>query len=291
MRSKFLAGRIEPVPVRQLLKAAGKSAAIFGQVLIQPLVPYQSVPQEPERTLPKQDDEPSDEQIAQCQIIFDRCEERCVHIEKKAQWTFTAFALVVPALASVLAFLFRDTAFGIAKCTLLLSACLLILSFISAARAIAIHPRQDLFIHSVLNEGSGTFRKYDKKFHALGLLHCAIRNTATNDHIAQFVKGAHILLTAAIIGFVLGVGVIGFGMSAHMATPTKTEIVGAVMLSPESLSVLHSDIREAVSAVRGRTTSTQNLLKLLSDHMRKVEKELWNLRSIGSRGGDTNPAL
>ena len=37
-------------------------------------------------------------------------------------------------------------------------------------------------------------------------------NAAVNDHIAQFVKGAYTLLAVAVIGFALGISIIGFDM-------------------------------------------------------------------------------
>ena len=51
------------------------------------------------------------------------------------------------------------------------------------------------------------------EFHAKGLLHCATMNAAVNDHIAQFVKGAYTLLAVAVIGFALGISIIGFDMA------------------------------------------------------------------------------
>src|SRR5215213_9994728 len=69
---------------------------------------------------------------------------------------------------------------------------LLLSAFISAVRAISIRPRLTLFLDAVVDE-KGQFRKYDSAFHAQGLLFCATYNTTVSNHIAEFVKGAHIL--------------------------------------------------------------------------------------------------
>jgi hypothetical protein len=79
-----------------------------------------------------------------------------------------------------------------------LSAVCLLLGFISAIRAVGVKENQTLFLDSVLTE-DGQFRKYSEAFRARGLLYCASMNTAMNDHIAQFVKGAHILTAIAVL--------------------------------------------------------------------------------------------
>ena len=220
-----MAQRIRPLwcPLHWI-KAVPKLIVGLVRILLQPLIPYEARPGEPCKELPEEGGDITDEQLALCQAIFDDSEARRAHIEQKAQWTFTAIAFLMPALASVLVFLIRDPALRVEDYTLslgflLVSACLLILSFISALRALAIRESEVLYIHAVIKEENGAFIEYKKQSHAQGLLHCAIRNTATNDHIAQFVKGAHILLLLAVILFASGAIVAGFQMNARMALP------------------------------------------------------------------------
>ena len=219
----------------KLIKAVAHCFSRFGPILFQPFLPYKS--QEPNVPLSEETRDPTDEQLAQCQALFDSCEARCAHVEKKAQWTFTAYPFLIPALASVLVLLIRDTAFEAANYPLSLvflsiSTCLLILSFISALRAIAIHPRQSLYIGAVINEENGTFLEYNKTRHAQGLLYCTIMNTSINDHIAQLVKGAHILLSFSVIFFTSGMIVTGYQMAARMAPPTKSEMTTVPRMTP-----------------------------------------------------------
>lgn len=174
-----------------------------------PLMPYESGPTEPKKELPEIKQNVSGEQMMQCQAIFDASEARRTHIEQKAQWLFTSIAFLMPALGSVFIFLGRDSEFRSLGCPLslgilLVSACFLTLCFIAASRAMAVRVVSILHIHSVISKKSGKFLKYKKDTHAQGLLHCAIMNTATNDHIAQFVRSAQILLTVAVLSFVFG---------------------------------------------------------------------------------------
>lgn len=209
---EFMASRNKvawPRSACQVAKAVRKFVSEFSYALIRPLIPYESVPTRPEKELPEEAGDVTNEQLIQCQSIFDACETRRAHIEQKAQWLFTSIAFLVPALGSVLVFLFRDPAFGTQGCPLslvilLAAALLLMLCFIAASRAMAVRAREILHIHAVVDEQTGAFRKYSKSFHAQGLLYCATVNTATDDHIAQFVRSAQILLTTAVILFACG---------------------------------------------------------------------------------------
>ena len=130
---------------------------------------------------------------------------------------YGAIAFLIPTLASVLILILRDADFQAAVypgalVLIVVSAGLLVLSFISALRAMTIKYSQLLFLNAVIEEDSGMFRKYEIEFQAKGLLYCAVMNTAINDHMAQFVKGAYTLLAIAVICFAWGVGIIGLNL-------------------------------------------------------------------------------
>ena len=209
---EFMASRNRvawPRSTCQVVKAAAKSVCGLGYVFLQPLIPYESGPTVPKKELPEEAGDVTDEQLMQCQSIFDDSEARRAHIEQKAQWLFTSIAFLMPALGSVLVFLMRNPEFRAQGCSLslfilLAAACLLILCFISASRAMAVRAREILHVHAVVDKQTGAFLEYRRSFHAQGLLYCATMNTATNDHIAQFVRSAQVLLTTAVVLFVLG---------------------------------------------------------------------------------------
>ena len=198
-----------PRSIGQVARAIVKLIFSLGYAIFQPLIPYDSGPTVPTREFPEDAGDVTDEQLIQCQSIFDACEARLAHIERKAQWLFTSIAFLVPALGSVLVFLLRKPAIGTQGCPLslailLAAACFLILCFIAASRAMAVRTREILHIHAVVDRETGAFLEYRKDFHAKGLLYCATMNTATNDHIAQFVRSAQMLLTIAVFLFVCG---------------------------------------------------------------------------------------
>ena len=181
----------------------------FAYAFLQPLIPYESGPTVPKKELPAAAGDVADAQLKQCQLIFDACEARRAHIEQKAQWLFTSIAFLVPALGSVLVYFFRESTLGMQSCPLslgilLAASGLLILCFIAASRAMAVRAREVLHMHAVVDGQTGTFLEYRKDYHAQGLLYCASMNTATNDHIAQFVRSAQTLLTTAVLLFAFG---------------------------------------------------------------------------------------
>ena len=286
--STFLAPKVKPdcdLSARSLVLAATKSLKIPSTIIVQPLIPYKSRPDEP-KTLPEKTAKPSDEQIAQCQAIFDQAEARRATIEQKAQWTFTIITFLFPSLASVLVLLPRDPSFrGMGQGVLLLlsiSACSLLLSFVSALRALAIRGREDLYIGAVIDDETGKFRKYDKIRHAQGLLYCANMNTATNDHIAQFVRGAHVLVAFAVVAFALGAVAATMQLAGRTTPPVRAEVVGAVSLSSPDISGLRSDVRRAVDALAARAAATvaENQMKILSDRVGALEAEVISLRGL-----------
>jgi hypothetical protein len=282
--------------VYNFVKAAMNTACEFIDIILQPFVLYESGPRDP-APLPEKAGEATEEQLAQCQAIFDQSEARRAHIEQKAQWAFTVIAFLLPSLASVLVFLLRDPALQAANRTtslvlLSVSACLLLLSFVSALRALAIRGSQILHLGAIIDDENGNFRNYDRAFHAQGLLYCATMNTATNDHIAQFVKGAHVLVAFAVVTFASGAVATGLQLTARPAPPIRAEVVGTVSLSPTDLSGLHSDIREVAAALATLATATskESQMKLLADRVATLEAEVNTLRNQVPLAGDASPA-
>lgn len=204
---------------------------LFAQVFI----PYQKQPQPP-RELPEDASSPDDAQLEQCQAIFDEVEARRSHLEQKAQGMFSLILFMAPVIGSIFVFIFKEKIpegmnRTIALYLLFFSGSLLVMSFISVMRAISIKAKETLFISAVIDEETGNFRKYDKAWHAQGLIYCASMNTAINDHIAQFVKGAQFFTGLAALTLLSAAIPAGFAFSDHLPLHSKTEIVGTVNIS------------------------------------------------------------
>jgi hypothetical protein len=247
-------------------------------IVWQILVPFNSRSEEID-PLPDSTIEVIESHLQQCQWIFDQAEVRRNHLEEKAQSTFGLMIFLVPLLASLFVFIIsRATTSGtairrLAVALLVLSAVLLLLGFISAVRAVSVKAGETLFLNSVIDE-SGQFREYSRSFHARGLLYCASMNTAMNDHIAQFVKGAHILTAAAVIVLLAAAVPISVVFSNLPSSPPQTEIVGPVTCSSPELLTLRDDV-----AKLKKDLAKLSDVKLAAEDLKVVKAEVAKLDS------------
>lgn len=70
--SEFMAGP----PTRSKRVVTLKAIWRFFRILFEPLLPYESGPRKPAKDLPIVSIPPTEEQLAQCQFIYDECEAR-----------------------------------------------------------------------------------------------------------------------------------------------------------------------------------------------------------------------
>lgn len=137
---------------------------------------------------------------------------------------------------------------------------------------------------------AGTFRTYDKAFHARGLLYCASVNQGMNGHIAQFVKGAHVLTALAVLALLVA-AVPSILLLPTDAAPAKTEIVGPVNIAAPSLVDLKTEIATLGNELRVIANDRSQLqhmgsfdakIDLLSDAVGQLQRELERLQKAAT---------
>jgi hypothetical protein len=266
----------------------------LGLALLQPIIPFNPRPREPE-PLPRQIGEIDDAQFKLCQEIFDQQEERRTHLEQKAQWTFAIIIFLVPLLTSIYVLLFRDTSAHttnrfFATCFLFISGVLLLLGFISIVRAILVQARETLFLSALIDQ-TGQFLNYSKARHAKGLLWCGAMNTASNDHIAQFVKGAQILVAGAVIALLVAAVPAGFEFSSHASSPTQVNIGASVSVTSTQLDALTDQVGELkdVIAKSGEDQIARNQLLLLQNRVTELEAKQTGIRKVAPSHRSSKP--
>lgn len=279
MTTDFKAKPPSPVEWRSIPKHANHILRSLGYILWQIVVPFKS---RPEEIAEFPDPDPaiavSDSHVKQCQWIFDQAEQRRSHLEQKAQSTFSLMLFLVPLLASLVVFVIgkgtTSKTFAFTLTLAIVSSIFLILAFIAAVRAIAVKGGETLFLDAVI-DASGQFKKYSEAYHARGLLYCASMNTAMNDHIAQFVKGAHILSAAAVLTLLVA-AIPSIELFTVPTSPVQTEIVGPVSISVPELASLRNDLASLRSDIQklSSTKVSQQDFKLLGDKVAKVDAEL-----------------
>jgi hypothetical protein len=249
----------------------------FIRILWQTIVPFNPSP-EPPKDPPNPENEPDNEQIERCEKMFDRVEEGRDQLEQKARATFSFVSFLTPLLASILVFTLsktpahtpgRTTAIALSIASL----GFLVFGFISIARAVSVRGREALFLDSVIDPQQKQIRPYDKRFYMRGLLYCASVNQAINDHIAQFVKGAHVLTAIAVLTLVPAAVPAAIALSNISSLPTKTEITGQVDVSA-ALGRLEKEISKIGNEVSAIATD-----KASDDRLDRLAQEVADLKA------------
>src|SRR5579862_5350551 len=252
----------------------------FGWILRCSVVPFKSQPEAID-ALPAPNVKVTESHVKQCQWIFDQALARRVHLEQKAQSTFGLMLFLVPLLASLFVFVIskfpvsHGTPRRFAISLLGLAAVLLLLGFTSAVRAISVKAIETLFLRSVIDE-RGQIREYKEAFHVRGLLYCAAMNEGLNDHIAQFVKGAHVLTAAAVIALFGAAVPTSYVFSGLPSSPTDMKIVGLgdLIASRDDVAKLKGDIGKLLSNSR----SGADDLKRLEEHVAEIDAKLTTMQ-------------
>lgn len=288
MNSRFFAAPPLPIELRALGKHFKQMFARICLIVWQILVPFNPRPEEIE-SLPEPKIKITEAHVKQCQWIFDQAAARRVHLEQKAQSTFSLMVFLVPVLASLFVFFSSRAApsgtgiHTLAVALLLSSAVILLLGFISAVRAVSVKTIETLFLNSVV-DGEGEFREYSEAFHTRGLLYCAAINEAMNDHIAQFVKGSHILTAGAvIILFFAGIPTV-VALSNLPSSPTVTKILGSVEVSSADLKAVHDDVANLRKELAdfSKSRNTENKFKRIEEKLAMIEATLASRKKLSS---------
>jgi hypothetical protein len=297
MNTQFIATPPRPVKSGSIPRHLWLLLRRMGYTVWQILVPFNFRP-EPIAAFPDPDPliEVEESHVDQCQWIFDQAEERRDHLEQKAQATFSLMVFLVPLLASLFVFLVsRGTNSKMLVLTLLLvcvSGVFLLLGFIAAIRAVGVKENETLFLDSVLNE-EGKFRKYSNAFRAHGLLYCASMNTAMNDHLAQFVKGAHTMTAAAVLVLLVAAVPTSAVYMRSPSSPAQTSIIGPVTISSPEFSSLRGDVANLRSDIQKLSNSkvSEDEIKLLEEKIVTLDAKLAELQKAKSADSTRSATL
>jgi len=239
----------------------------------------------------------SDQQFEQCKALYEGTETDRNFLEGKARATFSVITFLVPLLASAVVFLFAHTSEHAGSRTVALifisiSFAFLIMGFISIARAVSVQVRETLGLGAIIDLPAGELRRYNKIFHARGMLYCASVNAAMNGHIAEFVKGAHILTALAVIALLIA-AMASISLMPSGSGPAKTEIVGPVSIASPALNDLKSEIEKLRDNLanddefKRRVDTLSSKIDQFAASLKELQGELERLRT-GSGGSGHN---
>jgi septal ring factor EnvC (AmiA/AmiB activator) len=147
-------------------------------------------------------------------------------------------------------------------------------------RGVSVKVIETLVLGSVIDE-AGQFREYNKAFHARGLLYCAAMNEAMNDHLAQFVKGAHILTAATILVLVIAAVPTSVMLSSLPSPLSQTKIIGPVdVSSPELIAARDNlaNLKQDIGKLLSNSRTVEDDLKRLEAKVESLDAKLSTLQ-------------
>lgn len=303
MSSEMLARSYIAQPPLLLGQGAGPSPRAFvehllrsfGRTLIQPLIPFNPQPEVP-LDPPEPRHKLDDKTVERCREIYNAAESSRTYLEGKARSAFTLIAFMVPLLISAFAFVVKESAQSGAKtfviCLAGVTGLLLVLAFISVARAVSVQPRQELHLGSVIDADKADFYLYDSAHYARGLLYCASMNVGMNAHIAQFVKGAHVLTTVAVLLISISAVPLMFLFTQGNSEPSHTVVDGPIKIVSPQLDIVAQRlvvISDNLQAIAERNRLIDENAQLLI-RISRLEAQLKKAEGAALKQGKRNPS-
>lgn len=275
----------------------------FWAMIWVPFVPFNPEP-EPILDPPEPKEAVSAEMLAQCEKIYERTESTRKFIEEKARATFTILSFLAPLIGAAFVFLLNQAdqasvAYRAAKWLIIASGGLTFVAFLSIVRATAVKNHMDMLLNSVIDEASGTFKEYDAKNYVRGLLYCASWNGGLNAHVAQFVRGAHVLISLSVVlSFVASIplGRAYADTAARRAVEAKQNPVALQLAAiHQDLVALHHDLalrepppasQAGLAPAPGAQVSPSSFAPDQREHSQDVHPSARTKRSIPSHNGN-----
>jgi len=213
-------------------------------------------------------------QLAFCSRLYDEANTRNDTLVEKAVRLLSLCAVISPLLISALVYSISAGSLTTWMLVLtigfdLVAVAFVVLAFVVALRAVLVRTYDRPSHQAIVDVAKGEILSYSHDRHARLLLWCTLRNTATNDHIADFVRGGHLFLSAAIaLGILGGVPAV----ASMMKTPSISEN------SPSELVQSIVSLAENWSAIEQRTYTNQQGVEHLRNQIQSLERELSRLQ-------------
>lgn len=246
---QYFAGSPERRPIsRQIIAQWGRNVRhLFSHTLSS----YQDLPPSPQSiTQAKPEGTIDKDQLPICKLVYETEEARQEKLERKSTATISLVAAITPFIVAAMVYI-RTSAglsYGGRVATFVLSIFAfipLLLAFIASLRATGIRAYQYLHIPAVIDTQRDTIRPFSVDFFGRGLLWCASVNGSLNNHIADFVRAAHVFLVVSVILLLAS------AFPTLLTTEPKSssqEITGTVRVESTALQQLSTNIGRITTA-------------------------------------------
>jgi len=223
------------------------------------------------------------DQLALCQAIYDEAKERDDKLGQKSTFMLSSIAILVPIVISTLIYIgtvatlssqWRLFTLVIGTISLIF----LFLGFLGTFRSLLVRSYDVLYLQSVIEFSKKEIKQYSTDVHGRGLLWCATKCTAMNDHKADFVRAGQLFIVLSILFLLISSLPLIYTMSPELKVQ---KIRGDVNVTSRSIEAMVLDIRNEIRSARIDSEDKAKLerkINNLNQQMLKIRDDIKAMR-------------
>ena len=221
-----------------------------------------------------------------CKEIYDEAKARDEKLGQKSTYMLSLVSILIPLIVSALIYIGTVTAlspwcYRVTMVVVTFSLFFLFMAFVAAFRVLFIRSYDTLYVQSVIDLTKKEVKEYSPDSHGRGLLWCAIKLTAMNDHKADFVRASQLFITLSVILLLLSATPLIYTLSPEVRIQ---KIKGDVQVTSRSIESLLLDIKNEMKSSRSNSVDEAKLQKqieTLNQRMLQMEKGVKDIRKAG----------
>lgn len=197
------------------------------------------------------------DQLPICERMYEETIERNDHLTKKATSMLSSVAILVPLAVSALVYLattanlniwcYRVTVF-IATFSMIF----LFLGFFAAFRTLFIKSYASLYLLHIVDIKKKAFKTHSDDLYGRNLLWSASKNTAMNDHKADFIRASQLFITISVFLLLLSTTPLIYTLSPKTRVQ---KFSGEVQVTSKSLENSLNDIKTEINSLNAKFNS------------------------------------
>ncbi len=199
------------------------------------------------------------DQIDLCKQIYAEAIERTEVLDKKAISMLTLISILVPLITS--AFVYISTAgsqngYGhkVIFFAAFMSLLFLLLSFVGIFRVLKVRNYEALYLQSIIDEENDKIFTFSADRYGRGLLWCATKNTAMNDHKADFLRASQLFIFTSVIFLIITAVPFIYSLSPDAKTQ---KITGEVTVKSATIETQLNKIADELKMVNEKLTKKE----------------------------------
>jgi len=194
------------------------------------------------------------DQLPICERIYEETVERNEYLTKKATSMLSSVAILIPLTVSALVYLATTAdlniwCYRVTEFIATFSMIFLFLGFFAAFRTLFIKSYASLFLPHIIDIKNKAFKAPSVDLYGRNLLWSASKNTAMNDHKADFIRASQLFIAISVFLLILSTTPLIYTLSPKTRVQ---QISGDVQVSSKTLETSLKDIKTEINAITAR---------------------------------------